>query len=208
MNFPIPSFEVIPVHYGYVETVRTQRSFPRSKKKRIRERWAKRKDNFTETTIHRMMFIYGKIYTSPEVFKAIARMNNEELQDISGTLKKSGITVRITMHESPKPVDRIADARAFVAEMERLLPQIKSPWIQGCSDIAPMKTPICQEIPTDSERRARLAIEKMRGEAAVVGVCDEYVVLAQDQTDLKNKMGKIRSGDTQGFYTVKQVLGY
>jgi len=103
MNPLIPSFEVIPVHYGYVETTRTQRSFPRSKKKRVRERWAKREDNFTETTIHRMIFINGKIYTSPEVFNAIAKMSPVELQDISGALKRLGITVRVTMYESPKP---------------------------------------------------------------------------------------------------------
>lgn len=113
MNFLAPSFEVIPVHYGYVETIRTQRSFPRSKKKRVRERWAKRKDNFTETTIHRMMFINGKIYTSPEVFKAIARMNNEELQDISTTLKKLGIMVRVTMHQSPKPTLQVKPINLF-----------------------------------------------------------------------------------------------
>ena len=108
-----PSFEIIPVHYGYVETTRTQRSFPRSKKKRVRERWAKRKDNFTETTIHRMVVIGRKIYTSPEVFKAIKGMDSVELQDISSSLKKLGITVRVTMPYPPKHSLQIAPANLF-----------------------------------------------------------------------------------------------
>jgi hypothetical protein len=52
------------------------------------------------------------------------------------------------------------------------------------------------------------ALSNMRGRARIVREWCGYIILAQNEMDYQKKCGKISSGDTNGFYSIKRAAEY
>ena len=64
-------FKVYICDFLCIQQVWKQYRFQRSKKARIRKKWAKKSDNFKSETVHKAIKVGDSVYVSSEVFEKL-----------------------------------------------------------------------------------------------------------------------------------------
>lgn len=66
-------FDVIVNDLVCIQHECKQYKFPKSKKKRIREKWGKRQSNYRVQKVHKVYYIQGRIVVSTKVFEKLMK---------------------------------------------------------------------------------------------------------------------------------------
>ncbi len=105
--------EIVPSRW-LPTTERRQVRFPKSKRGRIRKKWAKQQKNWAEAPVHRVVILDGKVFASEATVEAL-RLNLDSMNFRATTGPR-------TEAESPPPVPSLDDVTAALADMV--------PWIK------------------------------------------------------------------------------